>query len=95
MDFELDVFDRVSMAIYSHPNAYYRAAEVFGPVLIMMVFDAEEDVVRLANDSEYGLARVSGRGMLIDHCALQERSKPAQSERTSGLSRWRCSNTAD
>jgi betaine-aldehyde dehydrogenase len=30
--------------------------EIFGPVLTMMVFDSEEEAVRLANDSEYGLA---------------------------------------
>jgi betaine-aldehyde dehydrogenase len=30
--------------------------EVFGPVLTMMVFDPEEDAVRLANDSAYGLS---------------------------------------
>ena len=30
--------------------------EVFGPVLTMMVFDTESEAVRLANDSEYGLA---------------------------------------
>ena len=30
--------------------------EVFGPVLTMMVFDTEAEAVRLANDSEYGLA---------------------------------------
>jgi betaine-aldehyde dehydrogenase len=30
--------------------------EVFGPVLTMIIFDTEQDAVRLANDSEYGLA---------------------------------------
>jgi acyl-CoA reductase-like NAD-dependent aldehyde dehydrogenase len=30
--------------------------EVFGPVLTMQVFDTEKEGVRLANDSEYGLA---------------------------------------
>ena len=30
--------------------------EIFGPVLTMMVFDTEEEAVRLANDSQYGLA---------------------------------------
>jgi betaine-aldehyde dehydrogenase len=30
--------------------------EVFGPVLTMMIFDTEQEAVRLANDSEYGLA---------------------------------------
>lgn len=30
--------------------------EVFGPVLSIMPFDSEEDVIALANDSDYGLA---------------------------------------
>ncbi|MDR7188230.1 aldehyde dehydrogenase (NAD+) [Microbacterium sp. BE35] len=30
--------------------------EVFGPVVIVLPFDTEEEAVRLANDSEYGLA---------------------------------------
>ena len=41
--------------------------ETFGPVLPVMAFDSDEEAVRLANDSEYGLAasvwtRDSGRG---------------------------------
>ena len=41
--------------------------ETFGPVLPIMAFDSEEEAVRLANDSEYGLAasvwtRDSARG---------------------------------
>ncbi|MEL4072408.1 aldehyde dehydrogenase [Ochrobactrum sp. GPK 3] len=30
--------------------------EVFGPVLVVMPFDDEDDVIRLGNDNEYGLA---------------------------------------
>ncbi|MGH7291986.1 MAG: aldehyde dehydrogenase family protein, partial [Myxococcota bacterium] len=30
--------------------------EVFGPVVIVLPFDSEEEAVRLANDSQYGLA---------------------------------------
>jgi aldehyde dehydrogenase (NAD+) len=30
--------------------------EIFGPVLVIIPFDSEDEVVRLANDSEYGLA---------------------------------------
>ena len=30
--------------------------EIFGPVAAIMPFDSEEEVVRLANDTEYGLA---------------------------------------
>ncbi len=52
------------------PGAYYRPTliagaaqdseivqgEVFGPVLVVVPFDDEDDAVRLANDSPYGLA---------------------------------------
>jgi len=30
--------------------------EIFGPVLVMIPYDDEEDAVRIANDSVYGLA---------------------------------------
>src|SRR3954451_18576726 len=30
--------------------------EIFGPVLVLMPYDGEEDAVRIANDTEYGLA---------------------------------------
>ena len=30
--------------------------EIFGPVLSVIAFDSEEEALRMANDSEYGLA---------------------------------------
>ena len=30
--------------------------EVFGPVVVLLPFDSEQDAIRLANDSPYGLA---------------------------------------
>jgi aldehyde dehydrogenase (NAD+) len=30
--------------------------EIFGPVLVLIAYDSEDDAVRIANDSEYGLA---------------------------------------
>ncbi len=30
--------------------------EVFGPVLVLLPYDNEDDAVRIANDSDYGLA---------------------------------------
>ena len=46
--------------------------EVFGPVLIVLPFDDDDDAVRIANDSPFGLAgavmsRSMERGMNIAH----------------------------
>ncbi|MFN7135785.1 MAG: aldehyde dehydrogenase family protein, partial [Myxococcales bacterium] len=38
------------------PNARIAQEEIFGPVLAVMPFRSEEDAVRLANDTPYGLA---------------------------------------
>lgn len=51
-------------------NAAIAQQEVFGPVLIMMPFDDDDEAVRIANDSAYGLAgavisRSMDRGMNI------------------------------
>ncbi|MFY0681867.1 MAG: aldehyde dehydrogenase family protein [Thalassovita sp.] len=43
--------------------------EIFGPVLSIMAFDTEEDALRIANDTEYGLA------------AYVQTSDPARAER--------------
>ncbi len=36
--------------------------EIFGPVLVVIAYDDEDDAVRIANDSEYGLWRRVERG---------------------------------
>jgi len=38
-----------------HNDMRIAREEVFGPVVVVVPFDSEEEVVRLANDSEYGL----------------------------------------
>jgi aldehyde dehydrogenase (NAD+) len=36
-------------------TALYGEQEIFGPVLVVVPFDNDDDAVRLANDNEYGL----------------------------------------
>jgi succinate-semialdehyde dehydrogenase / glutarate-semialdehyde dehydrogenase len=47
--YEPTVVDRVS------PGAAILQEEIFGPVAPIVAFDAEDEVVRLANDTQYGL----------------------------------------
>ena len=50
--------------------------EIFGPVAAIMPFDSEEEVVRLANDTEYGLAAGVWTSNLSGHTAwLSARSR--------------------
>lgn len=47
---EPTIFDDV------HPDMKISREEIFGPVLVVTPFKNEEEAIRLANDSEYGLA---------------------------------------
>lgn len=47
---EPTIFDEVK------PSMRIAREEIFGPVLAVIPFDSEEEAVRLANDTEYGLA---------------------------------------
>jgi betaine-aldehyde dehydrogenase len=38
------------------PNMKIVREEIFGPVVAVMAFDSEDDAVRMANDSQYGLS---------------------------------------
>ncbi len=44
--------------IFDHVTPQMRIAreEIFGPVMVVIAFDTEADAIRIANDSEYGLA---------------------------------------
>lgn len=44
--------------LFTHVTNEMRIAqeEIFGPVLVVIPFDSDEDVIEMANDSEYGLA---------------------------------------
>ncbi|KAM0083876.1 hypothetical protein ACKRZS_003916 [Fusarium odoratissimum] len=39
-----------------HPDAKVLREEIFGPVLVVVWFSTEDEVIRLANDNEFGLA---------------------------------------
>lgn len=40
----------------AHPDMVVANEEIFGPVLVCLTFDTEEEAVRLANGTDYGLA---------------------------------------
>ncbi len=49
-------FYRPTLLEVSNPKLPIFQAEVFGPVLVMIVFETEAEAIALANDSEYGLS---------------------------------------
>ena len=63
------------------PDAVIAQEEVFGPVLSLFPFDDEQDAIRLANGTEYGLVA----GMWTRDGARQHRVAKARSRRA-GLS---------
>ncbi|MEW2482361.1 NAD-dependent succinate-semialdehyde dehydrogenase [Mycobacterium sp. NPDC049093] len=54
------------------PDAAVLADEIFGPVAPVVVWDDEEDLLRWANDTEYGLAAYVYAGRLQDAVRLAE-----------------------
>jgi acyl-CoA reductase-like NAD-dependent aldehyde dehydrogenase len=61
--------------------------EIFGPVLVAIPWSDEEDVIRMANDSHYGLAAYVWSHDIGRPSALHTRSRPAGSRSTRGLVR--------
>lgn len=57
-DGDLSTGNYLTPAVYVDVNAEMRIMkeEIFGPVVCIMPFDSEEEAIRLANDTQYGLA---------------------------------------
>lgn len=53
---ETGCFVEPTIFIHPKPNARVLREEIFGPVLVIQKFSSEEEVLKLANDTEYGLA---------------------------------------
>ncbi len=49
-------FVEPTIFIHTRPDMRIVREEIFGPVLAVQLFDEEEDAIRIANDSDYGLA---------------------------------------
>ena len=62
-DHEKGFFFRPTLIIGAHENSEIAQDEVFGPVLVMFPHDGDDDAVRFANNSKYGL---SGAVMAAD-----------------------------
>jgi betaine-aldehyde dehydrogenase len=55
------------------PSMRIAREEIFGPVLSVLAFDTEEEAIRLANDTEYGLAAaVWTRNLARGHRVIRE-----------------------
>ena len=60
--------------------------EVFGPVLTLQAFDTEDEAVRMANDTEYGLAATIFTGSRSAPTGSRPASSPARSGSTASTS---------
>jgi acyl-CoA reductase-like NAD-dependent aldehyde dehydrogenase len=52
---ETGCFIEPTVFLNPQPHAKILTDEVFGPVAVVNTFDSEEEVIRLANDTEFGL----------------------------------------
>ena len=53
--------------------------EIFGPVVSVITFRDEDEAIRLANDTPYGLSGSLWTGTVPDSCASRARCAPAAS----------------
>jgi len=56
-----------------HPDMPIAREEVFGPVLVIIAYDSEEEAIAIANDSPYGLSGYVSAGTLERACAVGRR----------------------
>ena len=61
--------------------------EIFGPVVPIVTVDSEEEAIRLANDSNFGLSRRSGRSTATRATGSRAASRPARSGSTTTCTR--------
>ena len=77
----------VQPTVLSNTQPYMRveAEEIFGPVMVIMPFDSEEEALRLANDTPYGLTNYvqTNNGARRNRVALGLRSGMVQMNMTS------------
>jgi aldehyde dehydrogenase (NAD+) len=53
--FEAGYFMRPTVFVGVKNNMTIAREEIFGPVLCVIAYDSEDDAIRIANDSQYGL----------------------------------------
>ncbi|KAL6357221.1 hypothetical protein LRP88_10841 [Fusarium phalaenopsidis] len=63
--------------IFTHVTPQMRICrdETFGPFVIILPFKSEAEVVKMANDTEFGLAAVFLPAILFEHIASHEKSR--------------------
>lgn len=64
----------VQPTIFLNPkkDAKIYREEIFGPVLTILTFDTEEEAIKLANDTSYGLSGKCSWSSLILDCLSRE-----------------------
>ena len=78
--FEAGWFVKPTIFTDVHDDMRIVREEIFGPVMVIIPFDSEEEAIRIANDTEYGLAAYiqSGDAQRIRRVAKQLRAGTIQ-----------------